>query len=105
MNRILAAALVLGGMAIAATPVLAQQATGSVKPSPSAQPAAPAKTKSISRSEYLDFAAKRFDRMDLNHDGVLSPEERAAARRQQSARSRSTTAPGQTVPAAPRQPG
>lgn len=29
-----------------------------------------------SREQYLDRAAKRFDRMDLDGDGVLTPEER-----------------------------
>jgi hypothetical protein len=35
--------------------------------------------KDITRQAYLDRAAKRFDTMDANHDGVLSSAERKAA--------------------------
>jgi hypothetical protein len=39
----------------------------------------PAAGKDISRQAYLDHAAKRFDAMDSNKDGVLSGAERKAA--------------------------
>lgn len=43
----------------------------------------------ITRDEYIDrakrAAEKRFDRMDANHDGVLTAEERRAARAQRHA--------------------
>ena len=38
----------------------------------------------MTRDEYIERARrnaeKRFDRMDANHDGVLTPDERRAAR-------------------------
>jgi len=34
----------------------------------------------ITLQEMTDFALQRFDRMDLNHDGTVTPEERAQAR-------------------------
>lgn len=37
------------------------------------------KNKSMTRAELLELAGKRFDQMDANNDGVLSPEERRAA--------------------------
>jgi hypothetical protein len=43
---------------------------------------------SITKDEYVDRAkqraAKRFDKLDTNHDGVLSADERRAARRKKS---------------------
>ncbi len=49
-----------------------------------AQSDAPARGKDISKNEYIDRAkeraAKRFDKLDANHDGVLSAEERRAGR-------------------------
>lgn len=59
-------------------------------PQQSAAPAAPAakatskKGGDITRDEYIERAKrnaeKRFDRMDTDHDGVLTLEERRAAR-------------------------
>ena len=54
---------------------------------------APAKGGDITRDQYIEHATerakraaeKRFDRMDVNHDGVLSAEERRAARAQRRA--------------------
>ena len=52
-------------------------------PSTSA-PAARTRGGDITRDEYIDrarrAAERRFDRMDTNHDGVLTAEERRAAR-------------------------
>lgn len=46
----------------------------------------------ITRDEYIDRAkrnaANRFDRMDANHDGILTPEERRAFRAQRSSQPR-----------------
>ncbi|WP_286772829.1 EF-hand domain-containing protein [Sphingomonas sp. 66-10] len=36
----------------------------------------------ITREEWHEKAAERFDRMDLNHDGQITPDERKAAREQ-----------------------
>jgi hypothetical protein len=39
----------------------------------------------ITKEQYIDRAkqraTKRFDKLDTNHDGVLSPDERRASRR------------------------
>jgi hypothetical protein len=47
-------------------------------------PATPARGKDITKDEYVERAkqraAKRFEKADTNHDGVLSAEERRAAR-------------------------
>ncbi len=76
--------------------VMAQTATAPSPAAPSApstpsaaappQTAAPAHARggNITRDEYIERAKrnaeKRFDRMDTDHDGILTPEERAAAR-------------------------
>lgn len=56
-------------------------------PAPAAPPAAAPAARNagdITRDEYVErakrSAEKRFDRMDTDHDGVLSVEERRAAR-------------------------
>ncbi|WEK43484.1 MAG: hypothetical protein P0Y64_01180 [Candidatus Sphingomonas colombiensis] len=36
----------------------------------------------ITREEWRQKAIERFDRVDLNHDGKIDPQERAAARQQ-----------------------
>ena len=47
---------------------------------------------SITKEEYVERAkqraAKRFDKLDTNHDGVLTPEERRAARHKRSSQDR-----------------
>lgn len=63
-------------------------APSSAAPSSAAAPEAktPAQTKggNITRDEYIERAKqnaeKRFDRLDTDHDGILTPEERAAGR-------------------------
>jgi hypothetical protein len=57
---------------------------------PAAAPpgAAPARGRDITKDQYIEHAVERakraaearFDRMDANHDGVLTAEERRAAR-------------------------
>ena len=54
---------------------------------PPASPPAPSTSRGagdITRDEYIERAKrnaeKRFDRMDIDHDGVLTPDERRAAR-------------------------
>jgi hypothetical protein len=46
---------------------------------------ATASGKRLAKENYIEQAkqraAKRFDKLDMNHDGVLSPEERRATRR------------------------
>jgi hypothetical protein len=64
-------------------PALAQTAAPS--PAPSAQSAPrSARGGDITKDEYIErarrAAERRFDRMDLNHDGVLTADERRAAR-------------------------
>jgi hypothetical protein len=76
----------------------AQTALAQTAPAPTTAPApstatdtphaARARGGDISRAEYIQKAVerakraaeKRFDKLDLNHDGVLSAEERGAAR-------------------------
>ena len=45
---------------------------------------------SVTKEQYIDRAkqraAKRFDKLDTNHDGVLSSDERRASRRKKSSR-------------------
>jgi hypothetical protein len=65
-------------------PALAQTAAPT-SPAPSAQSAPrSARGGDITKDEYIErarrAAERRFDRMDLNHDGVLTADERRAAR-------------------------
>ena len=90
------AILVAGLVALLNPPgALAQTApapAGTAPASPSAV-AAPARGGDITRDEYIQRAVERarrsaetrFDRMDTNHDGVLTAEERRAARAQRHA--------------------
>jgi hypothetical protein len=59
------------------------QTAAPASPSTSA-PAARTRGGDITRDDYIDrarrAAEKRFDRMDTNHDGVLTADERRAAR-------------------------
>ena len=63
----------------------AQTATPSI-----AAPAARTRGGDITRDEYIErarrAAERRFDRMDTNHDGVLTADERRAAREQRGQR-------------------
>ena len=69
--------------------VLAQTA-----PAPAAPSVAPTRGGDITRDQYIEHAverakrsaAARFDRMDTDHDGVLSAEERRAARAERAQR-------------------
>jgi hypothetical protein len=49
------------------------------------RPKAAATGSGVTKEEYIEQAkqraAKRFDKLDTNHDGVLSPDERKTARR------------------------
>jgi hypothetical protein len=87
--------LILGLIALYPSAVLAQTAaTPTPAPAPTAAPAAagagPTRGGDISRDEYIQLAVEcarraaeqRFDRMDANHDGVLTAEERRAVRAQ-----------------------
>ncbi|MGE5268621.1 MAG: hypothetical protein ACM3JG_02990 [Thiohalocapsa sp.] len=74
-------ALFSPAVALAQTPVPPAPAA------PSAQEAAPAARSrggDITRDVYIERARRnaerRFDRMDTNHDGILTPDERRAAR-------------------------
>ena len=61
--------------------------------SAAAPPTAPARGGDITKDQYIEHAVerarrvaeKRFDRMDADHDGILSAEERRAARAQRRA--------------------
>lgn len=66
---------------------LAQTPGPPAPPAASAQEAAPAvrhRGGDITRDEYIERAKRnaerRFDRMDTDHDGILTPDERRAAR-------------------------
>lgn len=66
------------------------QTTAPTSPAPSAQLAPrSARGGDITRDDYIErarrAAEKRFDRMDTNHDGVLTAEERRNARGQRRA--------------------
>jgi hypothetical protein len=70
-------------------PAFAQTAAPT-SPAPSAQSAPrSARGGDITKDEYVErarrAAEKRFDRMDANHDGVLTADERRAARGQRRA--------------------
>ncbi|HEV2336268.1 MAG TPA: hypothetical protein VGS13_12275 [Stellaceae bacterium] len=93
MRAILAVSLVaLLGPAVALAQTTAAPAPASPAPSaPSAAPATssakPARGGDITKEQYVEHAVerarraaeKRFDRMDTDHDGVLTAEERRAA--------------------------
>jgi hypothetical protein len=65
------------------------QTAAPASPSTSA-PAARTRGGDITRDDYVErarrAAEKRFDRMDTNHDGVLTADERRAAREQRGQR-------------------
>ena len=56
----------------------------------SAAPAARTRGGDITKDEYVErarrAAERRFDKMDANHDGVLTADERRAAREERAAR-------------------
>jgi len=58
--------------------------------STSPAPAARARGGNITKDEYIErarrAAERRFDKMDANHDGVLTPDERRAVREERAAR-------------------
>ena len=66
------------------TPPSGTPAAAPAANSPAAAPAARRGGGDIARDQYIERAKrnaeKRFDKLDTNHDGVLSPEERRAAR-------------------------
>ena len=90
-----AALLVLTSPALTGPGALAQTAPSSTGAAgvPAAT-TAPARGGDISRDEYIERAVERarrsagarFDRMDTNHDGVLSADERRAAREERAER-------------------
>lgn len=105
-------AALLFGFALLVTPVMVQAqnaapapATPSAGSAPAApEPAAPAKARTrsapdIGRDEYIQKAVerakhnaeKRFDKMDTDHNGILTGDERRAAR----AARHATSAPDQ----------
>lgn len=84
------------------SPLAALAQTAPAPPSPAPAPAstapaspsaAPTKGGDITRDQYIEHAVerarraaeKRFDRMDTDHDGVLTADERRAARAQRHA--------------------
>ena len=62
------------------------QTDSSAKPAPSAR----TRGGDITKDEYIErarrAAERRFDKMDANHDGVLTADERRAAREERAAR-------------------
>jgi hypothetical protein len=79
--------------------VIAQTPAPPTSPPPGAPVAAPASPSprsarggDIAKDEYIErarrAAERRFDRMDLNHDGVLTADERRAAREARGSRRR-----------------
>ncbi|HXP04548.1 MAG TPA: hypothetical protein VN808_10540 [Stellaceae bacterium] len=75
----------LGGTALAQNPTPAPATT---PPPPEATAPAPPAPQGITRDDYITKArdaaekraATRFDAMDVNHDGILTPDEIAAYR-------------------------
>jgi hypothetical protein len=97
MRAVLAVSLVallcpLAVLAQTAPPASTAPAPSAAPASPSAAPASPGPTSTrggdITRDEYIQHAVDRarraaetrFDRMDTNHDGILTADERRAAR-------------------------
>lgn len=84
MNRSLIA-LALATLGAAA---MAQSAAPAARPAPAASKAAsaavpvPAGWKDVTRAEAIKRATEQFDRMDLNHDGVVTFAEMSEAQRQ-----------------------
>ena len=80
-------------IAQSSAPPAPSTAPAAPSPPPATPSAAPAKGADITKEQYIDRAVerarraaeKRFDRMDANHDGVLSAEERRASRAQRRA--------------------
>ena len=60
------------------------QSTTPTSPATTSAPAARTRGGDITRDDYIErarrAAERRFDRMDTNHDGVLTADERRAAR-------------------------
>ncbi len=73
-------AVVVLGLVAALVPAAARAQSEDAK--------ATASGKRVAKEHYIEQAkqraAKRFDKLDMNHDGVLSPEERRATRRKKS---------------------
>ena len=71
-------------------PAMAQNPAATSPAPMEAAPAARSRGGDITKEEYVErakrAAERRFDRMDLNHDGVLTAEERRAAREQRQQR-------------------
>ncbi len=80
------AALAFGLLAVLCPAVVLAQTSAAPSSSSAPSAASPARARggNITRDEYIERAKrnaeKRFDRMDTDHDGILTPEERAAAR-------------------------
>ena len=74
--------LILAALFVPAA-AIAQSATPT-SPGTTAAPSARTRGGDITRDDYVErarrAAEKRFDRMDTNHDGVLTADERRAAR-------------------------
>ncbi len=88
------AILVVGFVALLSPlAALGQTAPAPTSPAPASPSAAPAKGGDITRDQYVQRAVDRarraaetrFDRMDSDHDGVLTADERRAARAQRRA--------------------
>jgi hypothetical protein len=84
-------AIIVAGLLALLCPAVASAQTAA--PAPSAAPAARStRGGDITKDEYIErarrAAERRFDRMDLNHDGVLTADERRAAREDRGSRRR-----------------
>jgi hypothetical protein len=79
-----AAAMAQGAAAPPANPPAAATNPPAAASEPPGAPAARRGGRDITRDEYIERAkqnaAKRFDKFDTNHDGVLTIDERRAAR-------------------------
>ena len=77
--------LTLPAAAIAQAPTSPAPATPTTS-----EPAARTRGGDITRDEYIErarrAAERRFDRMDANHDGILTADERRAAREERAQR-------------------
>ena len=85
MRAVLVAILV--GLSL---PAMAQNPAATSPAPTEAAPPARSRGGDITKEEYVErarrAAERRFDRMDLNHDGVLTADERRAAREQRQQR-------------------
>ncbi|HTV88207.1 MAG TPA: hypothetical protein VME41_04250 [Stellaceae bacterium] len=91
------AAYVIGLIALLCPAVVSTRTTAAPGASATADRPAPRRGGDITRDQYIErakeAAARRFDRMDTDHDGILTAAERRAYREAHSRRHRAAAGP------------